>query len=265
MTYGSTQYELLVAELHQALINADGVKTISVAHDKTIVGKSGATHQIDVYWEFELGGALYKTCIECKQFNSKVKKLHVAALSAVVEDIGGATGIFATTIGYQKGAILLAQQKNIRLVLVNNLLREIHIHCQFSIPCITVHSIEFDTEQVRQRLNHLGLGTYTIREDVGDQTELFNATGESETTLGALILSQKNPDGTHVIDASHLYYKSDIGLLQIASIIYSTRHSFMETEEKIVSNDTAKAILEDVIANTACYLHTDGSITRCQT
>ncbi len=262
MTEGSRQYEILVVELHQALINADGVTTVSVAHDKTIIGKSGAAHQIDVYWEFELGGALYKTCIECKQFNSKVKKLHVAALAAVIDDIGGATGIFATTIGFQKGALLLAKQKNIRLVLVNPLLREIHIHYKFSIPDITVQSIEFDMEQVRARLKDLNLASYTIKETFGDRTEFFTAEGEPSTTLDTLIRSQKHLDGSHVIDARNLYRRSDIGLLRLAFIRYSIRHSYIETDDRIVSQDTAKAILEEVVANTACYLHTDGSITK---
>jgi hypothetical protein len=265
MTQGSTEYELLVAELHQALINADGVTTVSVAHDKTIVGKSGAMHQIDVYWEFELGGAFYKTCIECKQFNSKIKKSHVAALSAVIDDIGGATGIFATTIGFQRGAILLAGHRNIRLVLVNPLLREINIHFKFAIPEIVVQSIEFDTEQVRSKLKELGLASYTIHEAFGDKTDFLDSTGRPSTTLGTLIRTQRHPDGSHVIETQDLYYQSDIGLLRLASIKYSIRHTHIESDDRIVSQDTAKAIWEDVAANTACYLHTDGSITQRET
>lgn len=70
----STPYELLVQELHQALLNNDGVENINVRHNVKIKGRSGATHQIDVYWEFKLAGVTYKTCIECKHYNTSVKK-----------------------------------------------------------------------------------------------------------------------------------------------------------------------------------------------
>jgi hypothetical protein len=74
MTHASLEYEKLVKDLHEALLHADGVQTIDVRHNVKIKGKSGATHQIDVYWEFKLAGVTYKTCIECKHYGTKIKK-----------------------------------------------------------------------------------------------------------------------------------------------------------------------------------------------
>ncbi len=132
MTTLSTKYEILTKELHEALLRSDGVESIKVLHNVKIKGKSGATHQIDVYWEFILAGVKYKTCIECKHLDHPVRKSHIATFATILEDIGNTTGIFATTTGFQKGAIQLANQRGIRLILVNALIKSINITYMFS-------------------------------------------------------------------------------------------------------------------------------------
>ena len=139
------------------MLHSDGVENINVLHNVKIIGRSGASHQIDVYWEFKLAGVTYKTCIECKHYNSSVKKSHIAAFSAVLEDIGNATGIFATTEGYQEGALLFAQAKGIRLLLVNPLLKTVGITMNTTIPSTTFTAINYNKKQTSERLAALGL------------------------------------------------------------------------------------------------------------
>ena len=37
-----------------------------------MVDKNGTERQFDIYWEYSLGGFLYKTVIECKDYASKI-------------------------------------------------------------------------------------------------------------------------------------------------------------------------------------------------
>lgn len=60
--------------LYTKLLANDGI-TANVEMHKVIQGKSGAKHEIDVYWEFKVTGKTYKTAVECKHYNSTVEKV----------------------------------------------------------------------------------------------------------------------------------------------------------------------------------------------
>lgn len=69
------EYEIFVQYLVDALLKADNVcgqKNIKVEHRKIIKDNSGIEREIDVYWEFELAGIIYKNAIECKDYNSTI-------------------------------------------------------------------------------------------------------------------------------------------------------------------------------------------------
>lgn len=48
-------YETFTQHIFNSILNQNAVKTIEVQHDVILQGKTIA-HQIDVYWEFEIGG-----------------------------------------------------------------------------------------------------------------------------------------------------------------------------------------------------------------
>lgn len=98
-----TEYEKLTQSIYQLLIQEQGHKNIEVKHNTTVTGKSGATHQVDVYWEFQIAGKTYKTFIECKHYKSAVSIGHIRNFYGVLEDVG-TNGIFVTKVGYQSGA-----------------------------------------------------------------------------------------------------------------------------------------------------------------
>ena len=65
-------------------------------------GKS-TSHQIDVYWEFELNGIIYKTVVQAKDWNKPVNKGELLKFREVLNDLPGQPkGIFVTRSGYQK-------------------------------------------------------------------------------------------------------------------------------------------------------------------
>lgn len=66
----NVEYEKLVAEIHQAMLSHDGFENLRVEHNVVIIGRSGAKHQIDVFWEFKPAGMTYRTYVGSKNYQS---------------------------------------------------------------------------------------------------------------------------------------------------------------------------------------------------
>lgn len=79
-------------------------ENIEVEHNVSILGRSGAKHQIDVYYEFERAAVKHRVAIECKNENRAVHKGEVQEFHSKISDIGDITGIMISKNGYQKGA-----------------------------------------------------------------------------------------------------------------------------------------------------------------
>jgi hypothetical protein len=121
MTKGSS-YEQFVAKLQQAIIDAEPyaqTKNVKLEINKIIQDRNGIEREFDIYWEFEMGGYIYKTIIECKDYNSTIDITKIDALIGKVKDIPEITkAIFATRKGYQAGAKEKAVQNNIELLII---------------------------------------------------------------------------------------------------------------------------------------------------
>lgn len=98
------QYELFVKYVYEILNKNDGLQNVSIQHDVEIQGKV-RSHQIDVYWEFSIAGVPFKIIVECKNYSRRITAEKIDAFRTVLEDIPGAKGIYATTVGYQEGAL----------------------------------------------------------------------------------------------------------------------------------------------------------------
>ncbi|KFB89747.1 restriction endonuclease [Serratia grimesii] len=115
------EYENFVGAIQQSLINAEWIshlKNIKVEVNKKIEDRSGILRQFDVYWEFNLGGYVYKTVIECKDYASTVTIDKIDAFLGKTQDIPGLRLIYATKTGYQSGAQKRAEQHKIDLLII---------------------------------------------------------------------------------------------------------------------------------------------------
>jgi hypothetical protein len=117
MSEASTQYERFVRDIVQVLLQAQGLETVVVEHDKQVQGISRA-HQIDVYWEYRLGGVLHRVVINCKRYGSTVEVTDVLTLAGVLQDMPGVRGLIVTTVGFQSGAIDYAKVHQIGLKVI---------------------------------------------------------------------------------------------------------------------------------------------------
>ena len=263
LTNQHTEYEKLVTEIYQAILEYDGFDNLRVEHDVVIKGKSGATHQIDVFWEFNAAGVTYRTCIECKNYKSAVKKSHVAAFSTILDDIGNANGIIATTSSFQKGAKLLAKDKNIRLILVNNILKSISITFHIKIPEYSNWQIEHDVEYARNLLNTVGLKSYEFNEIISGDHPLFNGAGVEAETFNTLLNKHNQHAGRNRIETKDLYIQSEIGMFLIKAISFDLVYlDSLPVDSTICVNNESKAVLEDIVNKNKYYLNDDGTVTQ---
>jgi hypothetical protein len=83
--------------------------------DERIPGARGA-HAVDVAVRSQARAGIRQLWIvECKFWQRRVGKVHVAALSNIVQDVGADRGIMLSESGFQAGAIRLAAHSNITL------------------------------------------------------------------------------------------------------------------------------------------------------
>jgi len=111
----NTEYEKLVQDIYQTIMNENSLNTIKVQHNVKIKGTAKRSHQIDVYFEFKVANEIFKTIIECKNYSKPVSIRAIMAFHALLMDIGDVKGIFVSKNGFQKGAIEYARQYNIIL------------------------------------------------------------------------------------------------------------------------------------------------------
>lgn len=108
------QLEEYVKDIYTMLLNMkdDGIQ---VQRNVKLKGKSGAIHQVDVYYEFTRAGLVHKVAFECKDHGRPVEKGRVSEFALKVIDLYDTKGVMISSRGYQDGAERVAQQYNIDL------------------------------------------------------------------------------------------------------------------------------------------------------
>ncbi|NIE81145.1 restriction endonuclease [Asaia sp. As-1742] len=89
---------------------------ILVSRNAKIFGKSGALHEIDVYYEFNRAGVRHKVAIECKSLSRPVEKGKIQEFCHKISDIGNIVGIAISKKGFQEGAKTISEYYGINLV-----------------------------------------------------------------------------------------------------------------------------------------------------
>lgn len=108
-------YETLAQKVLSEIVNQESVRNIEVQHNVILKGRT-TSHQIDVYWEFEVGGIKYTTIVQAKDWTSDVPQGEMLKFKAIIDDLPSQPrGIFITKKGYQSGAIDVAEANGIIL------------------------------------------------------------------------------------------------------------------------------------------------------
>lgn len=257
---GANAYEKFVQEIYQTLLNQTAVKTIKVEHDVKLKGKAGVAHQIDVYWEFELAGVRYRTCIECRHYSSRVEKSEVFAFAGIIDDLGDVNGIMVTTIGYQSGAEAVASvNPRIRLLKLNPVLQTIRLQFEFPRPHLSA-KLRFEDAAEALIASHGGHEKVFGPGVPSNDTRLLNADGTRGPTVVEALLPAAQQDGKMNVPLAGYSMQSSLGPLPLVEAQCDCKHvaTYPEFIDINVSG-TVRAILEDVLAHTSEYVHEDGT------
>lgn len=107
-------YEILTQSVFQKIVDQHFPKS-EVKRNIILKGKT-ASHQIDVFWEYEMNGIPYQTIIQTKDWSTKVKLEQLLTFQAVLDDLPGQPkGVFVTKTGFQSGASEFAEKNGIVL------------------------------------------------------------------------------------------------------------------------------------------------------
>jgi restriction system protein len=92
--------------------------------DESIAG-ARSPHRVDVAVRTKRVGISQLWIVECKLWRRRLSKLHVEALSNIVQDIGADRGIMLSESGFQAGTILAAGHANITLTSLASLREDV--------------------------------------------------------------------------------------------------------------------------------------------
>jgi len=110
----SLQYEEFVKATYEVLVSQ---QVGAVYFKKSYIGKrSGHDHEIDVSIELTIAGLHIIILVECKHYTHKVDISDVLEFAQRLDDIGAHKGVMVTTVGYQDGALRVAESHNLALV-----------------------------------------------------------------------------------------------------------------------------------------------------
>lgn len=112
--------ESYVQYIYSTLLNLRD-EGVVVSSNTVLVGRSGAKHEIDVFYQFEKSGVVHKVAFECKFKTRRVEKSEVVDFHGKIQDIGNIQGIFVSKNGYQSGAVDYANHYGIKLLSIEDL------------------------------------------------------------------------------------------------------------------------------------------------
>jgi hypothetical protein len=216
MTNTGKPYESLTKKVFEAIIQQGDAKNVQVQHDVTLQGRTLA-HQIDVFWEFEVGGLRYQTVVQCKDWRSPVKQEQLLAFAGVLDDLPGQPrGVFVTRHGYQKGALVFAKAKGIDLYELrepqdadwDGFIRSVQVTGELLVP--KVHDLHFlrDSEWIAGEEARRGAAfpaeAMTIR-GVASEIEIQREDGSSLTSAGDVLEQMLSDVQRSPVPREHLF------------------------------------------------------------
>ena len=257
-TKSGTRYERLAAVVFKSL-EQNG----TVIHDLTLVGDSGAPHQIDV--TIERHGKRQRILLECKDFDISGKKVGLPILRnfyGVKDEINPDEAYVVTCNGFTDNAERYAKSKQIGLVILREFresdwdgrIRQIDIHLNIVIPRQPRVYIEFKKDDDSQKIaNDLQTFGISLNGCSPDQPVFFN-TPEGRFQSHDFIqrnmkLSVSKPPGIveHDVDVSNITLEiATLGSVELKCLKIS--YEIVHTEEtiEIGGNKIAKLLLQSL-------------------
>lgn len=275
------EYELFVKNLFNAIILLEqtGIqKNINIEHNKKMLDKSGIERQFDIYWKYELAGIEYETIIECKNYSSTVTIDKIDALIGKLHDFPNIRGVFATTQGYQSGAIEKAKQNNIDLLIVrkekdddwidedgNPLIKKIIVNLIVSMPPI-ITSIEVgigenDCLNSQNLISRMVLDNKLIINDNYNQDKysIYEAIVKDKFNLGLQSDKAYGDINTKEISFQDAYFELD-GITQKFAKLTIKYIINEPIKHDIIVESYIEGVIEYLFKDKKSFITTDGKV-----
>lgn len=262
-------YESLAQKVFSEITNQDSVRTINVLHNVVLEGKT-TDHQIDIYWEFEIAGIVYRTIVQAKDWKSKVPQGAMLQFKAILDDLPGQPrGVFVTRTGYQNGAVQVAKANDIILYQLSEpddgywegKIKTIVFNYTSRIPKISDVKINEDKDWIKQEMKKLGLESEKISIQVkgnSNELHLYDINFQPKMTIGKILETFIKGIEQALEPTFHEHFFEDSIFLKVQSDILpfiklksiSTIISFSEHNEEIVLDGSAVVsyILRNVLS-----------------
>lgn len=239
----NTEYEKFAQDVYRRLSALEGINTSDIKHNIRLTGKSGCEHQIDVYWEYKLGGVIHKVAIECKNYARSVSIGKVRDFYGVLSDLENVAGIMVTKMGYQAGAKKYAVHNGINL-------KELRTPNE-SDGLVAELEININVKKRRRLflIDEDWLNTDYIPLETISTSKIRNSNGEIISTFDELEdkLPQEGTVSEHIFSFDDAYVDTNEGLVKINEVKYLYEGNEHKTIFGLHAKDFVDAILTDAL------------------
>ncbi|HEC8330579.1 TPA: hypothetical protein RG647_RS19760 [Providencia rettgeri] len=282
------EYEELVRDIQYSLIVAENIPSLSninIEKNKKIKDRSGIEREFDIYWEFEIGGNLYRSVIECKDYSTPISIEKIDAFIGKTSDIPGLKLIYATRTGYQSGAKIKAEQHNIQLLIIREqhdsdwitedgepLLKTIHLNIMVNLlPTITNFTVRVDSEWFKSQKDYTEHDVSILfKNKMNNEVLINNTCDDSKYTIHDIpqrILSKKENleygTGTFSEKFKDGWLEDANEKVRLKILEYSCTYTYqkpIKSTSIIDFSQQIKAIIDDFQSGRKKWVMNDGSI-----
>jgi len=153
MAHRSGAHLTIVTKLVDEIRLQDSVQTVVIEPNKILHGKSGATHHVDLYWEFAAGTKAHKCAIEAKHWDKPVSRRELSRFRAILNDLQEQhKGVFVASSGYQEWAHSYAERHGINVYIFPFTIEMTDADVTFFIPKFEHIAPVFDEEWIESVL-----------------------------------------------------------------------------------------------------------------
>jgi hypothetical protein len=214
---GEIHERLILQILDQIL--SENAHNIKVNHDILLKGND-ATHQIDIYWEFQVGDKKYSVVVEVKALSKPVGQEMLFQFRSVLDDLPEQPiGILVSNTGYQEEAREYAKKRGILLYELreaseadwNDRIKRFNIDMSAYTPHFDniklIQDIEWNIQELK-RLNIPQSEASKIRVEVSDNLKFYDE-NDKEITTALVLFNSLVPKGLEELPPTKVVYTFD--------------------------------------------------------
>jgi Restriction endonuclease len=137
--------EMVYRAIHEAESPNGSTKPVCIERNKIITSHDRTSAEIDIYWEFDLGGITYRVAVECKNLQKPVAIDKVRDFKDKITNLG-LKGLMVSKSGFTSQARKKASAAGIDLIVIreqvasdwNGRLKFVNLTLTIQVPCEAV-------------------------------------------------------------------------------------------------------------------------------